>query len=656
MAWNAAGTCNGVQEYQNARNRGPSPEGRGTMSARTWNVLLLAIMLLLVCLTLLQNCQLDGLENRVIANTDRLDELLQSRRAGDEPPSSAGKGQTTAVEGNLLEPCYAYPLPANTSYGGTLRVSGREPLTLNPYLSKSAKVHEIYTYISSRLAARDSSDPERWCSALATDVQQKDGGRNYIITLRPGVTWQEPMVDWNDPSFDWLKVPHQLVADDFIFALDIITNQQTGGQAAALRTDLDDMLGYEALDPYTISVSFRESRPSHFSALMELKPMPRWLYMHDRDGSPFPRETWGESFSKHWYNHRAIGVGPFRLESWESGETMRLGRNLAYWGPRPAFDTVVIRFGKDPEVQVRRFETGELDVVTVRGTQLKAMESGKSASGEASSHVKRTSHRELSLFYVAWNLRLPLFSDSRVRRAMAMAMNRQRILDVTSGGLGGIPSEALPMQHPCYDSTVQPIPFDKSGAASLLERAGWRDADGDGIREKIVDGATIPLEFSLLFFDSGEWRSAMKIYQHDLLSIGVQMTPRSLPWSALSQRMEDRDFQAFTGYMAYDWAQDMTVLWHSREADRPGSLNRSGLKDPQVDLLTDRLRTLVDPSARNETCGQLHRLINQLQPQTAILQAERAVLYRDTLNPLVFSPTMSYRNPLLWSFKPTQSR
>src|SRR6185503_17296245 len=86
--------------------------------------------------------------------------------------------------------------------------------------------------------------------------------------------------------------------------------------------------------------------------------------------------------------------------------------------------------------------------------------------------------------YVAWNAGRPMFADKRVRRAMTLAFDRQRIIDNVYVGLGTIATGPYASDSPNNDPDIKPIPYDLAAAKKLLAEAGWTDTDGDGLVDK----------------------------------------------------------------------------------------------------------------------------------------------------------------------------
>ncbi len=619
---------------------------------------------LLVLLAVLNTVQLHNLENKVA-------ELRQSGGPSIAARSDNNAGQTAAASsptcptdpeverdlaapGNLLKPGRRpKDFPANAQLGGTLRrQTAQDPPGLNYMASKNAAdVHEIYLYVSNTLAQRDVDDPDRWNAALATSVTTDDEGLSYVVKLRKGVKWQKLAVDLNDPRYAWANVDHEVTAEDFKFTFDIYQNVQVGGRAAAGRSAYSHLDKVEVLDTYSFKVTFKERLYVNFGLVVDNTPMPRWLYLYDENGQKFDDTNWGEKLNAHWYNQKAIGVGPYQFVSWETGVKIKLERNPNYWDcaqPAP-FDRIEMVMLKDPQAWLRYLKTGQIDYTQVMPQQYVSELKGKEPYlGEKG--LKIGFHDELSYFYIGWNQRRPFFEDKRVRTAMTLAFNREALVENVFGGLGEVVSGPYVKKNPCYDQSIAPLPFDLEQAKKLLEEAGWTDTDGDGIRDKVIKGKKTPFEFSLLMYGgSSEYETLARIYREDLLQVGIKLNPLPLEWSAQLKQQESRDFDAYTGAWVPDWDIDLKPIWHSSTADQPASSNYIGFKNAEADRLIDAHRQEQDPEKRAGYCQAFHRLVAEEQPYSFFYARKRPVLYWDYVNPL-FTVLYPYRDLRYFSF------
>jgi ABC-type transport system substrate-binding protein len=605
----------------------------------------LALGLLLV-LSIINTCQLNNMEETVLENRRSITKLVEdgvvTRSDGSAPGGSGGDPSTWIDEqaaaaltdsNNLLKaPVRPLVEAKDAVRGGTLRrLFSSDPRGLNPHIANGADVTEYNRYIRNRLFSRDRVDPSHFSPELAlkiTHEDRPDGGESFTFHLRRGVFWHEATVDWDSGDYQWLRGPHEFTSDDVAFVLDMLQNPQVAGRISALRNYFEAFEGYEVLDEHTIRVDYKEKLYMNLPIWGDIAPAPRWLYMYDQDGQRFDEATWGLKVNEHWYNNKAIGTGPYKFVAWEPGVKIELARNDRYWGSEPMFDRVVFPLVKDQNARPRKIKMGEVDITHLQPEQYRTVVLEADGPVLDNENIGFNRMPTLGYAYIGWNMDTPQFSDKRVRQAMTLAMDREGILENVFHGLGTISNGPFGQQHPCYDSSVKGWPYDLAAAAAKLEEAGWVDTDGDGIREKEINGEMMPFEFSMLMYgNSNEYTTFGNIYREDLLSIGVRMNPRAVEWSTMLKKMDEREFGAYTGIWVLGWEVDLTQLWHSKEADNPKGSNRVGFRNAEADEIIERLRRETDAGERVKLCHRFHNLLDELQPYTFMYQRERPMLY-----------------------------
>ena len=618
---------------------------------------------LLITLNLFNSCQLDNLEQRAVEDSQRLKELEAAlQRGGGGGGPAAAPRQNTAFDAdpnNLLRAPTRKLVTAGTVVPGqTLRMLiGQDPYGLNPLIAPGADIHEYSGYFGSSLARRDVGSPDHYIPDLALKVETDDR-LTFRISLRQDAYWHKPMVDWASGRYAWMRGDgpderRKFTADDVIFTLEIVQNPQVAGRVSSIRSYFEKLESFRAIDENTVEVRFKEAQYTNLPSLLDLTILPRWLYQFDEDGKPLDAATWGLKLNEHWYNQKAMGTGPFTFVAWEPGVRLEFARDPYYYGEAPGYDRLMMSVVKDQNAMPRKLKAKELDFTYIQPEQYKTeVMDAKDGKLLGSEHIKQTDFDMLNYFYIAWNADKPQFADKRVRRAMTLAFNRQGIVDKVFFGQGKVTSGPFGQQTACYDQAIAPLPFDLAAAKALLDEAGWRDGDGDGVREKEINGETVPLRFTMLTFGgSSEYETLTSIYREDLLQIGVQMVPVPLEWSAMLKRMEEREFDAYTGAWVLSWEIDLMQIWHSREADRPKSSNRIGFRNPEADRVAEALRVEFDEAKRVELCHEFHKIVHEEQPYTFFYQRTRTALYWDSMNDLEFSPIPPHRDVRLFSFQ-----
>ena len=241
-----------------------------------------------------------------------------------------------------------------------------------------------------------------------------------------------------------------------------------------------------------------------------------------------------------------------------------------------------------------------------------------------------------------------------MRRAMTHALDRQGIIDNVFVGLGKLATGPFLSTSPYNDPAVKPLAFDLEHARSLLAEAGWEDSDGDGFLDRDLtpddgDRTRTPFEFTLLIYGSApEYASMANIYKEDLLEIGVKLNIDAAEWSLMQKKMEERQFDAFTGGWALGWETDPYQLWHSSQADVPRGSNMVGFRNAEVDALIETLRETFDPDERVRMLRRVHRLIHDAQAYSFFRVGETPACWWREVGGVRFAKVRPLVNTLPW--------
>jgi peptide/nickel transport system substrate-binding protein len=217
--------------------------------------------------------------------------------------------------------------------------------------------------------------------------------------------------------------------------------------------------------------------------------------------APLPKHAW-EGFTAAELpeidiaSHSPIGWGPYVLQEWVAGDHITLTKNIRYFRADeglPIFDTLVFRVVPDPNAAVSDLVTGKCDLLdsTINLDGQLSFLLQMQTDGQAQTLTSTTNTIEwLGLgitpasYDDGYTTSPPLdrpdfFYDQRTRQAIAMCLDRQKVVDTVLFGLSVVPNTYISPDHPLYNSTVVPYPYDPAQASRILEQVGWRDMDND---------------------------------------------------------------------------------------------------------------------------------------------------------------------------------
>jgi peptide/nickel transport system substrate-binding protein len=230
-----------------------------------------------------------------------------------------------------------------------------------------------------------------------------------------------------------------------------------------------------------------------------------------------------------------VGNGPYRYVKHVPRTFTELEANPDYFAGPPEIERIVLKYGAPEGGAIAELLAGNVQAIPINPIETPTLKGDDRFQIDYSGYFAEEYWRTA----IFWNHRLPLFADARVRRAATLAIDRAGLLPLLD----------LPPELPVSDVIVTdrlvhaqppPIPYDPDGARRLLDEAGWRDTNGDGIREK--DGE----EFVFTALTDGQTQRIAVILQDRLADVGMRMeiTSRPGPAEVWGQHMKTGDFEA----------------------------------------------------------------------------------------------------------------
>jgi len=170
--------------------------------------------------------------------------------------------------------------------------------------------------------------------------------------------------------------------------------------------------------------------------------------------------------------------------------------------------------------------------------------------------------------FIGWNEQRLFFQDKRVRQALTMLVDRQQLIDKVRFGLGRIGVSPISVGSRDFNPDIRPWPYDPQRAAELLDEAGWKDRDGDGVRDK--DGTKF--KFAFLGGIGGTLLpQLLPVLREQLQKVGIEMTERLIEFNVMQENLKDHRFDAFAQGWTLDLYEDPYQIWHSSSASNRGS-------------------------------------------------------------------------------------
>lgn len=486
----------------------------------------------------------------------------------------------------------------------------------------------------------------------------------FWVHLREGVFWQ-PLDPALFPSQiklapHFLK-KHPVTAHDFKFYIDAIMNpyvQEPG--AVASRNYLGDIKEVEIVDDLTFIVRWKTEdvkqpdgtvvpKIKYIAKMMtaSLKPLASFVYKYFADGTKIiddehdpniyiTNSVWAQNFAKHWAKNIIVSCGAFIFDGMTDRQ-ISFKRNPDYYEPYGALvDRIEIQFKNTIESIWQDFRDLKLDSYSLQPSQLSELDSLMKSKpyleqAQKGLAIKKLEYLQRSYYYIAWNEARPFFKSSKVRRALTMAIDRQRIINGNLNGMGVEIHGTFFINSNASDPDIKPWPYDPEEAKRMLAEEGWYDSTGTGIIDKEIDGKRVPFRFALTYFvKNPSSKSICEYVSTALKEIGIECQLNGVDVADLSAAFDDKNFDAL--HMAWGLGtppEDPRQLWYSTGAKERGSSNMIGFANKEIDQIIDQLRFEYNPEKRIQLLHRFDRIMHEEQPYTFLFTPKMLFLYRE---------------------------
>lgn len=396
---------------------------------------------------------------------------------------------STALMLTLALPAMAqdYTPDPNARPGGSITVTYKDDVaTLDPAIGYDwqnwSMIKSLFDGMMDYVPGTTTLRP-----GLAESYALSEDGLTYTFKLRPGVKFHNG---------------REMTADDVKYSLDRVTNPATQSPGAGFFGSIAGydaagdagLSGVKAIDPLTVEITL--SRPDatflHVMALNFASVVPKEAV-----------EAAGDDFGK-----QPVGTGAYKLAEWTLGQRLVFEKNADYWRAGvPYLDSVVFEVGQEPVVALLRLQNGEVDVPGDGIPPAKFQE----VMADPAQAGRVVVGGQLHTGYITLNVTTPPFDKVEVRKAVNMAINKDRIVQIINGR--AVPAtQPLPPSMPGYTAGYAGYAYDVEGAKALLAEAG------------VADG----FETDLYVMNTDPNPRIAQAIQQDLAAIGIKANIQSL--------------------------------------------------------------------------------------------------------------------------------
>ena len=456
---------------------------------------------------------------------------------------------------------------------------GVEPPHLNPLVQEDMWMARISINNIFEGLVRRHPRTYRFVSSLATRWTISRDGREILFTLRKGVKFHDGK---------------PFGVKDVLFTFDRMMDPKV--TAAHVRSDFSGLKKWEAAGPGEVRLIFEKPTFKMLESVSHLSILPKHVY-----GTG--------SLNTHPANSRPVGTGPFRFAEWKRGSFVRLRRYQSYWGKKAALDVVTYRLVRSKEKAFELLKKGEIDLMPRVLPQHACGPKAPIKDPRIQRRYRTVMHYPVQFYTAIFNMKTLVFQDVRVRRALAMLINRKLIAEKLFCGRVRLITGPYWIEKPGYNKKVKPYLYDPKKAAALLTEAGYADSDKDGV----LDRNGKPLRFTYLrIAESSLQRRLAPILKEEFRRAGIDMRVDTVSWTQVLKRLKQHRFDLADLNWVYYYDQDLHQIYHSSQCH--GGSNYGCYSNPRVDELLLKIRAALVPEKRQALERRLHAILHEDLP------------------------------------------
>jgi peptide/nickel transport system substrate-binding protein len=517
-----------------------------------------------------------------------------------------------------------------------------DPMTLHPTNENNANRHFVAQYTHSTLLTTDFETLELIPDVAKSLPSVSPDGLTYEYEIRPEATWDDGSpVTAEDIVFTYKVNKCLLVANPFAKAylenlLDIVpdaANNRKMKFVMARKYILNDylttdfaLLQRKFFDPENVLGKYTYAQVSD----------PKLA-----ENPPKDLSDWANKYNSAEYGSEVknlAGLGPYKVESWDRGQTIVLTKKPNHWtsrlsnptGKHQAFpEKIIFRTVLDETAVLLEMKKQGMDVSTFLTTK-SLLELGEDPTFNRNYHHDFVPFFNLSMASMNNRpdgiKRKKLFTDKNVRRAMAHLTPVDDIIEVIYFGKAKRQNGPVFEMKKEYNKDLKPVEFNIEKAKQLLKDAGWADTDGDNILDKMIDGQKVKFEFELAYQSTSPITKDMAdLMAEAMIKAGIKANPVGYDVKVIIQMGQTHDFDMiFAAFGGGSAPEDYKQLWHTESWANKGS-NYAGFGNAETDALIDSIRFELDESKRIPMVQRFQEKVCDEQPVIFMVSTYRKV-------------------------------
>ncbi|MEH6557004.1 MAG: peptide ABC transporter substrate-binding protein [Oceanicoccus sp.] len=495
--------------------------------------------------------------------------------------------------------CSCGPMESNVDLATEAQIlhmgNGTEPQGLDPHLATGVPEHNI---IAALLEGLVGENPKSLAPApgVALSWDVSDDLLTYTFYLNPQARWSNgESLTADDFVYSWKRLLMPNLAAEYAYQLFVVKNAREFNQGNIKDFSL---VGAKALDALTFEVQLAAPTPYFLSLLTHYSTFPVHRKTIEKFGAiDDPGSLWTRAGN-------FVGNGPFVLKEWALNRIIRVEKNPYYWDHDIVTLNEIRFYPIDNTVtEERMFRSRTLHITnTVPEEKIEKYR-------QQYPHLINISPY-LGTYFYRFNVNKPPLDDVRVRKALAMSIDRVKIVEAITKG-GQIPAYNLTPANTLGYTSEAKIVFDVKQAKQLLTDAGF------------PDGAGFP-EINILYNTSeGHRKIAVALQQMWKQALGIELKLYNQDWKSFLFTVTNMDYEIARGSWIGDYVDPNTFLDMFVSG---GGNNQTGFSNPEYDSAIQSAAKTIDMKQRFEYFQQAEKILTDQVPVMPIYTYTRLYL------------------------------
>ncbi|MDQ3191107.1 MAG: ABC transporter substrate-binding protein [Bacteroidota bacterium] len=315
-----------------------------------------------------------------------------------------------------------------------------------------------------------------------------------------------------------------------------------------------------------------------------------------------------------------VGSGAYQLEEWLTGQRIVLKKKENWWGNQMAdknnyFESnapkIIYQTINDQTTAIVALKAGNIDLArTIKAKDFIELPNSDKFTSNFVSHTPGS----LEYNYIGINTKLEnkKLSDKKVRQAIAHLFDVPKIIEIIQYGLAErVVGPIHPSDKKAYNKDLPLYQYNVETAKDLLVQAGWKDSNGNGTVDKLIDGEKVELEITFIYNSGNDERKGVALmFQEEARKAGIKVNVVAQEWSIFLDNLKNHKFEMYFGaWISTPVPSDHKQIYHTESYH--GGSNYTGFGNDESDDLIKAIRTELNEDKRAELNKKFQKILHE---------------------------------------------